>query len=67
MIVILYEMLLSYLEDAKEELAAGEILTYRASLKRVRGCIEELIASLNLENSYKQKSTRYGELYHRNY
>ena len=49
MIVILYEMLLSYLEDAKEELAAGEILTYRASLKRVRGCIEELIASLNLE------------------
>lgn len=49
MIVILYEMILTYLQDAEEELEAKEIADFRESLRKVRGCLGELIASLNLE------------------
>lgn len=49
MLVILYEMLLTYLEDAKTALAKKEIPEYRESLRKVRGCLGELIASLNLQ------------------
>ena len=49
MIVILYEMVLAYLSDAEEALGKGEIEAYRGALRRTRGCMEELLASLNLE------------------
>lgn len=49
LIVILYEMVLSYLEDAQNHLEEGDIAEFRESLRRVRSCIGELIASLNLE------------------
>ncbi len=49
MIVILYEMALTYLSDAEEALENGEIAACREAIRRVRGCIEELINSLNLE------------------
>lgn len=49
LIVILYEMVLTYLDDAERALEAGEIADFRDSLRKVRGCIGELIASLNLD------------------
>ena len=49
LIVILYEMVLSYLEDAQNHLKEENITEFRESLRRVRGCIGELISSLNLE------------------
>lgn len=49
LIVILYEMILEYLNEAKEELAAGQVLAYREALRKVRGCLRELNLSLNLD------------------
>lgn len=49
LIVILYEMILSYLEDAENALENGEIAGFREALRKVRGCFEELVASLNLD------------------
>lgn len=49
MIVILYEMILTYISDAEEELEKAEIATFREALRKTRGCFGELLASLNLE------------------
>ena len=49
MIVILYEMVLTYLSDAEEAFKKGEIAAFREALRKTRGCIGELLASLNLE------------------
>lgn len=49
MIVILYEMLLSYLTDAETGLERGELTEFREALRKVRGCLGELVSSLNLE------------------
>ena len=49
MIVILYEMILTYMSDAEEELEKGDIAAYREALRKTRGCFGELLASLNLE------------------
>ncbi|MGN1148523.1 MAG: flagellar protein FliS [Lachnospiraceae bacterium] len=49
LIVILYEMVLSYLEDAEIALEKAEIAEFREALRKVRGCFGELIASLNLD------------------
>jgi flagellar protein FliS len=49
MIVILYEMILTYLSDAEAGLEKGEIAVFREALRRTRGCFGELLASLNLE------------------
>lgn len=49
LIVILYEMVLSYLEDAEAALERAAIIEFREALRKVRGCFGELIASLNLD------------------
>lgn len=49
MIVILYEMILTYMSDAEDELEKGEITAFREDLRKTRGCFGELLASLNLE------------------
>lgn len=49
MIVILYEMVLSYLEDAQIILTEGKVEEFRDTLRKIRGCISELVASLNLD------------------
>lgn len=49
MIVILYEMILTYMSDAEEELEKAEIAGFREALRKTRGCFGELLASLNLE------------------
>lgn len=47
--VILYEMGLDYLSEAKEFLAAGEIPSFHEAARKTRGCLTELMESLNLE------------------
>ena len=46
MIVILYEMLLCYLDEAE---AAQDKVQLREAIRKARGCVNELIRSLNLE------------------
>lgn len=50
LVVILYEMMLCYLEDAAEALSAEETETagFRDAIRKARGCLNELMASLNL-------------------
>ncbi len=49
MIVILYEMLLSYVDDAENAANAEKPAETKEALRRARGCINELMASLNFE------------------
>ena len=54
LVVILYEMLLCYLEDAAEALAAGEGVCaetdgFREAVRKARGCLNELLGSLNMQ------------------
>lgn len=54
LVVILYEMLLCYLEDAKEALrpgeagASGEPDGFHQAVRNARGCLSELLNSLDL-------------------
>lgn len=54
LVVILYEMLLCYLEDAKEALQPGEPGTsgepdgFHEAVRNARGCLNELLRSLDL-------------------
>ena len=47
--VIVYEMFLVYLEDAKKAHAAENKAEFARSLELARGCVQELRASLNFE------------------
>lgn len=47
LITILYEMFLIYINDAKREHANGNRQEFRAYIKKAKGCIGELISSLN--------------------
>ena len=49
LIVILYDMILSYIEEAKEAFEKEERAAFRDAIRKIRGCNQELIASLNLE------------------
>lgn len=48
LVVILYEMLLCYLEDAESALEAGETAQFRDAVRKSRGCLNELLGSLDL-------------------
>lgn len=48
MIVILYDMILQYLEDAGE-LAEKDFAGYQAAVRRAGACIQELLRSLHME------------------
>lgn len=49
LIVILYDMILSYIEEAKEAFTQEERAAFHDAIRKIRGCNQELIASLNLE------------------
>lgn len=49
LVVILYEMALHFLEEAKGAYADGDITGYKEAIRKVRGCINELIQSLHME------------------
>ena len=49
LIVILYDMVLSYADDAEEALGADKDHDFYASISRMRNCINELMCSLHME------------------
>lgn len=49
MVVILYEMLSCYLEEAQAALAEGDKVAFKEAVRKSRGCLNELMQSLNLE------------------
>lgn len=49
LVVILYEMLLCYLQDGREALEKEEEKEFREAIRKARGCLGELMNSLNLK------------------
>lgn len=49
LIVILYEMVLLYVEEAKEAHTEQNRMKFRGAIQKTRGCINELMASLHFE------------------
>ncbi|MCL2717858.1 MAG: flagellar protein FliS [Lachnospiraceae bacterium] len=49
LIVILYEMALTYMAEAEEAYEANNRKEFRQAISRTRGCINELMASLHFE------------------
>lgn len=49
LVTILYEMVLLYIDEAGQQLDDGDKTAYKASIRKIRGCMDELIASLNFE------------------
>ena len=49
MVVILYDMAMTFLEEAKGSFEAQDMVEYKEAIRKVRGCINELIHSLHME------------------
>jgi flagellar protein FliS len=49
LVIILYEMLLMYLSEAKENLLEKQEVDFMESIRKARGCVNELMISLNLQ------------------
>ncbi|MBR1693191.1 MAG: flagellar protein FliS [Lachnospiraceae bacterium] len=49
LIVILYEMLLIYVDEAKKALAEDEEKRFQEEIRKARGCLKELMNSLNFD------------------
>lgn len=49
LVVILYEMFLQYMEEAKEALKVGDEKSFKDALTHARGCVKELMQSLNFK------------------
>lgn len=47
LVVILYEMFLTYTEDARSDLEGQDTKTFHLDIQRARGCLKELMGSLN--------------------
>lgn len=54
LITILYEMTLLYIDDAKEALLSGKRDDFKNAVRRIQGCMCELMDSLNLEYEIAQ-------------
>ena len=48
LVVILYEMTMVYVKDAKEALLIDDVEKFRKEIKRARRCVDELISSLHI-------------------
>lgn len=49
LIVILYEMMLVYIEEAKQAHESADMEGFRLGIKRAKACLHELMASLHFE------------------
>lgn len=54
LITILYEIVLLYLEEAKEMLQAEDKAGFKNAIRKIRGCMNELTASLHFEYELAQ-------------
>lgn len=55
LITILYEMVLLYIDEAKEALDADSRTDYKMSIRKIQGCMNELLESLHLEYDLAQR------------
>ncbi len=58
LVVILYEMLLCYLEESEEALKAEDTESFREAVRKSRGCLNELMTSLHMEYAPAQELKR---------
>ncbi len=49
LVVILYEMFLQYMEEAKEAYKKENVKDFKDAIRYARGCVKELMQSLNFE------------------
>ena len=49
LVVILYEMLLDYLQESEEALSASDKAAFHEGLRKTRSCLNELMSSLHME------------------
>ena len=49
LITILYEMVLTYIDEAEDALVSENRMEYKSAIRKIRGCMNELTASLNFE------------------
>ena len=49
LITILYEMVLTYIDEAEDALASENRMEFKSAIRKIRGCMNELTASLNFE------------------
>ena len=49
LITILYEMVLTYIDEAEDALAADNKAEFKNAVRKIRGCMDELTASLNFD------------------
>lgn len=49
LVVILYEMMLIYMEEAKQSFEKEDVEGFRLSIKRAKACLHELMSSLHFE------------------
>ncbi len=54
LITILYEMVLLYVDEAEDALSAGDKTLFKAAVRKIRGCMNELTASLNFDYEIAQ-------------
>lgn len=52
LVVITYEMFLTYIGDAKEDLSKEDQKGFRLNIQRARGCLKELMDSLNYDYEF---------------
>ena len=58
LITILYEMVLLYIDEAENALAADNKVEFKGAVRKIRGCIDELTASLNFDYELAQNFLR---------
>ena len=54
LITILYEMVLLYINEAEEALDAEDKTEFKSAVRKIRGCMNELTASLNFDYELAQ-------------
>ena len=55
LITILYEMILLYIDEAKDALDIDSRADYKMAVRKIQGCVNELTNSLHLEYDLAQK------------
>ena len=55
LITILYEMVLLYIDEAQEALDGDNRTDYKMSVRKIQGCMNELLDSLHLEYDLAQR------------
>lgn len=55
LITILYEMILIYIDEARDALDIDSRVDYKMAIRKIQGCVNELMDSLHMEYDLAQK------------